>query len=332
MLTKPGIEDEVIIRCLQQEYGLPVEWVEFLPLGADLNTAVYRAAAQDVGSYFVKLRSGVFDETSVMLPKWLSDNGIPHIIAPLTTLHAQLWTQVEKYTLISYPFITGQDGYAVPLTDEHWRAFGATLRQIHTAQVPGTIHRRIPLERYSGHARATVAQFISRLELEVHGDDVAQETVAFLAKKRDMIEKLVHRTERLAQELQSQPPALVVCHSDLHAGNLHMTASGKWYIVDWDDPILAPKERDLMYAGGGQGFIGHTPQEEEALFYEGYGPVPVNASALTYYRCERVVQDIAIYCEQLLQSSEGGEDRQQSLHYLKSNFLPGGTLELAFKS
>jgi spectinomycin phosphotransferase len=43
------------------------------------------------------------------------------------------------------------------------------------------------------------------------------------------------------------------------------------YNVDWDHPNLAPKERDLMFIGGAQGFIGHAPQEEETLFYLGYG-------------------------------------------------------------
>jgi spectinomycin phosphotransferase len=51
--------------------------------------------------------------------------------------------------------------------------------------------------------------------------------------------------------------------------------------------------------------------------------------ALAYYRYERIVQDIAVYCEQLFLSDEGGEDREQSWQYLRSNFLPQGTIEIA---
>jgi spectinomycin phosphotransferase len=47
MLEKPDIKDEKIINCLKQEYGLPVTSITFLPLGADLNTAVYCATTQD---------------------------------------------------------------------------------------------------------------------------------------------------------------------------------------------------------------------------------------------------------------------------------------------
>ena len=113
-----------------------------------------------------------------------------------------------------------------------------------------------------------------------------------------------------------------MCHSDIHAGNILIGADDAFYIVDWDNPILAPKERDLMFVGGGQGFTGHTPQEEETLFYRGYGETQIDPVALAYYRYERIIQDIAVYCEQLFLSDEGGEDRAQALRHFASNFLP----------
>jgi len=64
----------------------------------------------------------------------------------------------------------------------------------------------------------------------------------------------------------------------------------------------------------------------------GYGAAQVDPMALAYYRYERIIQDIAVYCEQLFLSDEGGEDRAQSLQYLTSNFLPDGTIEIAYKS
>jgi spectinomycin phosphotransferase len=120
-----------------------------------------------------------------------------------------------------------------------------------------------------------------------------------------------------------------LCHSDVHAGNILIGANDAFYIVDWDNPILAPKERDLMFAGGGQGFLGHTAQEEETLFYRGYGPARVDPVALSYYRYERIIQDIAVFCEQIFLTDEGGEDRERAFHYLKSNFQPNGTIEIA---
>jgi spectinomycin phosphotransferase len=75
-----------------------------------------------------------------------------------------------------------------------------------------------------------------------------------------------------------------------------------------------------------------TPQQEEALFYEGYGPTSIDPDALAYYRYERIVEDIAVYCEQLIYRTTARADREQALHYLMSNFLPNGTIEIAYRA
>jgi spectinomycin phosphotransferase len=86
-----------------------------------------------------------------------------------------------------------------------------------------------------------------------------------------------------------------------------------------------------MFIGAGLGFTGHTVESEQELFFRGYGATQVDPFALAYYRYERIVQDIAAYSEQLLASVEGGEDREQSYQYFLSNFLPGGTIDLAYR-
>jgi spectinomycin phosphotransferase len=301
-------------------------------LGADLNTAVYRAVADDGTPYFCKLRGGVFDETSVTLPKFLSDQGIAQIIAPLETQVRQLWADLGPFKVILYPFVEGRNGYEIDLSARHWREFGTALKGVHTAVVPPELARFIRQETYSPRWREVVRTFLRRVEDDAFDDSVAVELAAFLKAKRKEILDLVERAEHHARALQARSPGFVLCHSDVHAGNILIDDADALYIVDWDDPILAPKERDLMFVGGAQGFTGHTPQEEEDLFYQGYGQTRIDPVALAYYRYERIVVDIGVYCEQLFLTDEGGEDREQSLRYLKSNFLPGGTIEIAYRS
>jgi spectinomycin phosphotransferase len=332
MLENPGVQDEKIIACLQDEYGSNVAQVDFLPLGADLNTAVYRVVADDETPYFLKLRSGVFNETSVVLPKFLSDQGIEQIIPPLTTKTGQLWASLDTFKVLLYPFVEGHNGYEVEMSERHWGELGTALKRIHTAVVPPALIGHIRQETYSPQWRKIVKTFLERVEDEVYYDPIAIKLAVFLKAKRDRIIDLVGRAERLAQALQVQSPEFIVCHSDIHAGNILIGANGAFYIVDWDEPVLAPKERDLMYIGGGLLASGRTPQEEEALFYRTYGQTQVDPIALAYYRYERIVEDIAIYCEQIFLTNEGGEDREQSLRYLKSNFLPESTIEIAYRS
>jgi spectinomycin phosphotransferase len=332
MLEKPNLQDEKIITCLQDQFGMQTVQVVFLPLGADQNTAVYRAEAVDGKVYFVKLRSGDFKETSVTLPKFLHDQDISQIIPPLLTQNGQLWASLDPFKVILYPFVEGLNGYELILSPRQWRDFGAALKRVHASLLPETLRSRIPQETFSPQWRDMVRLFLQRVEEDVFPEPIADQLAVFLQSKSEDILDLVEHAERYAQILQRQSLEFTLCHSDVHAGNILVDANGALYIVDWDDPILAPKERDLMFIGGAQGFSGYTVQEEAALFYQGYGPTQIDSIALAYYRYERILVDIAVYCQQLLLTDEGGDDRQQSLRYLKSNFLPNNTIEIAYRS
>jgi len=141
----------------------------------------------------------------------------------------------------------------------------------------------------------------------------------------------VERAAELASVVQAKPLEAVLCHSDIHGGNILIRTDGQppvLYIVDWDDPILAPKERDLMFIGGGIDNIWKT-EREQAMFYQGYGKTEIDLTALTYYRYERVIEDLVVICEQLLSTDEGGADRERAFGWFTSNFEPGSTIEIA---
>ena len=332
MLEKSNLPDEAIITSVQEAYGLEVVQVSFLPLGADVNAAVYRLQAMDGKTYFAKLKRGNFSEIAVTLPRFLRDQGIEQIIAPLRTQTGQLWHNLHDYCLILYPFVAGRNGFEVVLSPPQWAAFGAALKRVHTVKLPVELEKALPRERYSSLFRERVRVFLAQARVDLFTDPVALAVTELLRAQEAVIRDLIQRAEGLAASLQAQPLDYVLCHSDIHAGNLLVAEDESLYLVDWDEPLLAPKERDLMYIGGAQGFQGVTAQEEERLFYLGSGPTQVNQAAQAYYRFERIIQDIAAYSEQLLLTTGGGEDRQQSFGYLASNFLPGGTEEMAYRT
>ena len=329
MLEPPAIPLERLTARLLADYGLPAQALVFLPLGADVHTAVYRLAVPSGEAYFVKLRGRTFDEVSVTLPAYLHAQGLREIIPPLPNRQGRLWSELDDYALVVYPFIEGQDGYALALSEAQWVAFGAAVKRLHAAQLPAGLLHRIPREAYDPRWRNWVKSFQAQVEQETFDEPIAAQTAAFMRQQSGLISRLVSRAERLAAELQSLPQDLVLCHSDLHAGNLHLSAGGGLYIVDWDDPILAPKEHDLMHIGATARWTG---RRIKSLFYRGYGAAQLDGRALTYYRCERIIRDIAEFCKQLLATSQGGSDRAQSLAYLTGQFEPGHEVEIATRT
>jgi spectinomycin phosphotransferase len=330
MLEKPDIVDELIISRLQEEYGLYIARLDFLPLGADLGTAVYRVVTELGTSYFLKLRKG-FEEITVTVPLFLKSRGIQEIIAPFEKKSKDAWANCGDYKMILYPFIEGKDGFERELTDQHRKTLGAALKGIHKAQIPPDLKSRIPQETFSPQWRESLRSFQTLVENKASDDPTAAKLAQFMKSRQDEINRLITRTEGLAAELQSQPLDFVLCHTDIHGGNILISEEDKLYIVDWDNPLLAPKERDLMFIGGGIDNIWQNARDE-AVFYEGYGEPNINLSALAYYRYERVIEDLAVICEQLLLSDEGGADRERSYGWFTSNFEPGQTIEIAEKS
>ncbi len=333
MLERPDLSEADLIACLGREFGLAAAQAAFLPLGADLNTAVYRVTAVDGRPYFLKLRRGAFDETSVLLPVFLLENGVEPILAPLPARSARPWARLGEYAAILYPFIEGRDGYETELSASQWAVFGAALRRIHSLRLPAGLAARIRRETFSPRYRQAVEDILGRLaERERFGDALAARLAEVLRANRAVVIDLVRRAEKYAALLQARPLPCVLCHSDLHAGNLLIEPGRGFYIVDWDEPIFAPRERDLMFIGGGQGFIAGGAAAEEALFYAGYGPADADPYALAYYRSERILTDLALYYDQICLSPGGKEDRAQALRYVEANFLPGGTVETAYRT
>lgn len=329
MLEKPDIDEKLILVKLDIEYDVQASKITFLPLGYDVNTAVYHVLDEDGTPYFLKLLKSDFNEIAVLVPKFLQKRGVKAIIAPLEGKSRCLWGNVEDYRMILYPFVAGKNGYECSLTRQQWHEFGAALRRIHTAKVPRDLVERIPHETFSPYYRDTVRSFQELVEHVVFADPVAQQQAALMRSRKKDISILAKRGDELADSLQSRPLKMVLCHSDLHAGNLLLDEEGGLYIVDWDNPLYAPREKDLALIGGCPGW--NNPREI-SLFYQGYRNkkrLQVDLEALAYYRCERAITDIAEFCRQLLLNDEGGSNRDQSYRYSSGQFLPGHEVDLA---
>jgi len=329
MLEKPDLADELIISRLQYEYEISANELNFLPSG-DLNAAVYRVITDNGATYFLKLRKG-FDEIAVTVPLFLKSQGIEAVIIPCETKSKRHWVDFGDYKIILYPFVEGKNGFEMELSDKHRRILGAELKRIHTTKIPPELQRLIPQETYSPQWREMIRSLQVQAENNFFNDSIVARLAKFIKSKRDEITHLVERAEQLSSELQSQPSEFVLCHSDIHGRNILIGDNDKLYVVDWDDPILAPKERDLMFIGGGIDEIWKT-EREEAVFYEGYDKTDINLSALAYYRYERIIQDLADYGEEVLLSDKGVANREQFYKYFTINFEPGVRLEIAKKT
>jgi spectinomycin phosphotransferase len=322
--------DKSISDWIKLYYNIESNFIAPLAEGADMNAALYKVQANDQ-SYFVKLKHSHENDINLSILELLHRRGVQEIILPISTIHGGLIQHIEDISLIVYPFIDGVNGFNQKLTDNQWIQLGNALKQVHETKVSDNILKLIKHEIYSPKWRKVARSLF--MHNDSHSNDpLAINFLNYINDQRLVLERLIDRAEELSLLIRDQPVDFVLCHSDIHAGNVLMKNEGAIYLVDWDEPILAPKERDLMFIGGGVGNVWNDHQEE-TLFYKGYGKVDVNTSLLSYYRHERIVQDIAEYGEAFLQNSDDTlKNRSEMYEHFLSMFDSQGVIDIAFKT
>ncbi len=238
------------------------------------------------------------------------------------------WAAGFVWTL--YPFVDGKTGFEMCLSQPHWIVLGRIMTAVHNARLPAALAERVPQEDYSPRWRTRVRAFHNQVQQNRSADPIAAHLAAFWLAKRDEILAIVDRADQLAQALQQRVVERVTCHSDLHGRNVLIGANDEVTIVDWDEPILAAKERDLMFIGGGVGGIWNN-DHEAAWFYQGYGPTEIDLAALCYYRYERIVADIAACAEQIFGMQGSVEERAKGLGII-NQFLPNNVVDIAHRT
>ena len=157
-------------------------------------------------------------------------------------------------------------------------------------------------------------------------DDPYQKQLAiFWKENNETIQTLVERAEILGKRLQHANLEFVLCHADIHTANILITQEQNMFIVDWDDTLLAPKERDLMFVLG--------EKREEQLFFKGYGRMEINPLALAYYGYEWCVQEIGDFGERVFLMKDAGEStKKDSVEGFIKLFSHGDVVEAAFNT
>ncbi|MET8911169.1 aminoglycoside phosphotransferase family protein [Micromonospora sp. NPDC004551] len=307
MIDKPGIDERLLAAEVAAAWAVDVTDLVFLPLGLDGRAWAYRVDTSDGGRYFLKLRHGEFTPAAVLLPGFLRAHGVRHVVAPIDPPDGGAGRGFGDHRLLLYPFHDGGSLWGHGLTDRQWIEYGEFLRRLHAVTPTADVAAVLPVETYRSSAGE---------RLRVLGEQAAaSETLsAFWGRYGAAL----HRLSETVDDLAARVPRgrHVICHADIHPGNLIADGDGPLHVVDWDAPILAPRERDLMFVHS-QDFGDHPINARRAeLFRRGYGPLEPDPTLLSYYRAERHLDDVAVFLDSILNSRASPESRANDLHWL----------------
>jgi spectinomycin phosphotransferase len=334
MFDRPAVTDEQIVVAIEERYGLGVASLEFLALGHDAHAWTFRATTSAGDALFVKLRRRI-DPARLWLARYLEDAGFDAIVAPLATADGGASVPIDGLHLVVYPFVEGSLAAAVGLSDAQWIAYGRIVAALHGSRLTAELAEALPKEAFVPAWTDAFRQVDERIAAYGGNDPVRTELAAFWRGHHDQIARIAARAEALGELLRETldragggTPAFVPCHGDIHTHNLLVEPSGRLRVIDWDEALLAPRERDLMFVMGSP--IGLAPGERElGLFETGYGPLDVDPVRLAYYHLDWASQDITGYAEQAMLDDISAESRAYAFRIFRGAFDPDGEAEVA---
>jgi spectinomycin phosphotransferase len=328
VIEKPNISDERIISALQENFSIPVVGIEFLPLGLDSSAWAYRVEAKDA-TYFLKLRKEIPNPAGILIPRFLKSQGIQQVMAPLSTQDGEAWASADDFFFILYPFITGERVMDVGMSDAHWVEFGSTLKRLHTMKLPTALSGQIKRETFIPKQLAFAKELHAQVKTCKYDDPFQKELASFWLENYETISIILERTETLSKRMQETDLNFVLCHADIHTANLLLSSDDKIYIVDWDETLLAPKERDLLFVIGSI-FNDTSGGRWERLFFEGYGETEIDPLALAYYRYDWCMEDTGAFAEDVFDREYTSEEtKANSIGWFKSLFEQGNSVKAA---
>jgi spectinomycin phosphotransferase len=318
--TEPTIDKTRLVETVRREYGPEVERLTFVPVG----WVAYCYIADCVGGerYFLKLNndSGEIPYAAsnrdfyLPLSYQLCTKGIlPHVACPVRTRTGQFTAPFEEHVLILFDFIEGETVGFGDLSDDIL---------VKLARLVGILHKSISqikvehpfYERFDIAFEDDWVNTFDVLEGITSSDRWGKRELRdLLLPRRDEILAHLRRLKELQTLARATGKEMVVCHTDLHGGNLMTDARGNLYILDWENAMIAPPEHDLFFWAGYDYFW----DSFLPIYEREFGPARLDSDVFGFYYYRRNLEDLIDFALRILYRTTDYEQDGEDLHWTK---------------
>ena len=310
MKTEPSLPKQYLKEKINQHYGLNLKILDFLPIGE--GSWCYRGIGEH--EVFIQLiKDKIVGEKTTELQQFLINNEIP-VLIPLIDRSEQSVVDIGNFGLILYPYITGSSLMESKKTD-HQNAslreeIGSIVAHLHTL-VKGNENRPFNLPKEDFTNFQTECQLIIYPDQGPSSDNqnndmLVDKLTNFIQARQSELRNLIEVATRLGSNLRRSDLSYVLCHGDIHEDNILLVDSSKKYIIDWDNAILAPKERDLFFFDKNKDYLtGYFRNLDEP---RSISPLSVDPYVIDYYVLEWALQEIYDYGNRILFDTKFDQD------------------------
>lgn len=315
MKTPPTIDITILQRDLEQVYGITVHTLTFLPRGEC--SWGYRIETSSGDRFFLKLFRGD------PLPAWAArlvyrlheECHLEQVSYPLPARSGALIHTLAGYPSALFTFIESQSLFELSARREALDNLGQLLARLHACHALDSFCQRV--ERFDAWAVQEYRQVLDAARSTIALPGAAGEAQRLLKPLHSRLEQLLADLLQCQQKARARPFTPCICHGDPTPGNVLVAAGAAPHLIDWDDLILAPRERDLVFWEYSDMF---SKSEPVSPVLDGYasiaGAFTLDPDIITFYHRQWTVGEIADYGHRLLFENPGEQQGQSDLENL----------------
>jgi Ser/Thr protein kinase RdoA (MazF antagonist) len=325
----PRISQHALGPALEGQYGLRGPRLIYLQRAWIAHC--YAVDAADGRRYFLKAYDDLEQALSytrdlafyLSLSHQLCAQQILPAACPLRARDGRLFVPLDGGLLILFDWIEGRLVEYGPLPDEILVRLGTLVGTLHTS-TPRIALPGAPREGFEIPFEEDLLRGLDDLSQVGAGNRAAQQTLQdLLVPRRDQVLALLDRLHGLQAAARAQNAEMVVCHTDLHGGNLILDAEGTLHILDWEGALLAPAEHDLYTFAGDRRFEElFVPRYREAWAHAGLqGTAEPDPTRLAFYMYRRNLEDLTDYVVRIMYEENGPAQDDEDLQGLADDCI-----------
>lgn len=240
--------DNKLKQIIEKEFGFIINEITDAPRQFVAET--YILECQDT-KYFCKIVtkelfiSPIIESLPIL--KSLHEQGLERINYPIPTKKGELSLRINNTLIVLFNYIDAKQSEKYDMY-----SFGKMIATVHS--MTDKMSKSIPEEKYFYEYADTFQQQLELIMDHKDGDGITQNLKLLVAKYRDEIKHDYENFISLSHALSTKEFKFVITHGD-PGGNTLVKSPTDLYLIDWDNIMLSPPERDTWFFQHDQEFM-----------------------------------------------------------------------------
>ncbi|MGY4884347.1 MAG: phosphotransferase [Nanobdellota archaeon] len=318
-MQSESINNNEIERFLNSKYGIKSNKIKFLSSAEDGD--YYKVSSKD-NAYFLKiyLTGKIFSKSkkelssiNEFLYNLREKYGFNHAHAPVRNKDKKTISSFKGRPFILLEFIPGENPKELTIKD--YEKLGKIISKLHN--LPKAHFKNIKSDRFNFSLEKKIFNILNILEKS----NFKQRTSAsrlkdlFVGNKK-FIAELFTFLKKESLYIKGKKKDYVICHGDLHKGNILKSNKGI-FIIDWEHLKLALPEQDLMWF-----------REKDGIKKQFYGPYldglnkkyVFDKRAMKFYTLKKGMEEFVFFSTSILSGKRDETDSNKKIDFMDRQF------------